>query len=262
MLGKKKVATGAPEWVLTYGDMMSLLLCFFILLAAFADYEKGGGGSAAVIQAIQSIQSALGIKIKDNSAMASLIQFNAMVDQIKSAIRQLDPKFRGDSSEQGIQGKTFRLRRIRDGMEITIGGPVLFEPFEARLTAEGKESLEKIGEILKGHRNKIEIVGHAAEQPRPADWTYTDAMQLSYDRARFVADELVRRGVDPRTVRLVAVGANEPVSADGIRSNGENRRVEIVVRESMIDDYRDEQAARQPDAEPVAAPPAASQPGS
>lgn len=257
MIGKKKVSAGAPEWVLTYGDMMSLLLCFFIMLAAFADYEKGGGGSSAVIQAIQSIQSALGIKIKDNSAMANMIQFNAMVDQIKSAIQQLDPKYRGDSSEQGIQGKTFRLRRIRDGMEITVGGVILFEPFAATLTNEGKESLEKIGQILKGHRNKIDIVGHAAEQPRPADWTYTDAMQLSYDRARYVADELIRRGVDPRTVRLVAVGGNEPVAADGLKGNGENRRVEIIVRESMIDDYRAEQPARSAGAAapaPIASP--------
>jgi flagellar motor protein MotB len=130
-------------------------------------------------------------------------------------------------------------------MEITVGGVILFEPFAAKLTGEGAESLERIGEILKGHRNKIDIVGHAAEQPRPADWTYTDAMQLSYDRARHVADELVRRGVDPRTIRMVAVGDNEPVAPDGLKGDGENRRVEIVVRESMIDDYRAEQPARQ-----------------
>ena len=37
-LKKKEAPAGAPEWVLTYGDMMSLLLCFFILLAPFADY--------------------------------------------------------------------------------------------------------------------------------------------------------------------------------------------------------------------------------
>jgi chemotaxis protein MotB len=247
---KKRVKAGAPEWVMTYGDMMTLLLCFFIMLAAFADYDKGGGSSAAVIQAIQSIQGALGIKIKEDSALAHMVQFNAMVDQVKSAVQQLDPQYRGDSSEKGIQGKTFRLRRIRDGMEITIGGPILFEPFAARITPEGKESLERIGEILKGHRNKIEIVGHAAEQPRPADWTYIDAMQLAHERARHVADELVLRGVDPRTIRLVAVGANEPVAQDGLRRDGENRRVEIIVRESMIDDYKAEQPAR--NAEPLA----------
>lgn len=248
MLAKKKQAGGAPEWALTYGDMMSLLLCFFILLSAFADYEAGGGSSSAsVAQAMQSIQAALGIKTKDSSVMATAIEFNAMVDQIKNAIKQLEGKNRGETNEKGIQGKSFRLRRIRDGMEITVGGLVLFEPFAARVTPEGAQSLEAIAKILRGHRNKIDVVGHAAEQPRPADWTYTDSMQLSYERARLVADELIRRGVDPRAVRLVAVGDNEPVGHDGLSREGENRRVEIMVRESVLDDYRSEAAARSPE---------------
>lgn len=252
MLAKKKQAGGAPEWALTYGDMMTLLLCFFILLAAFADYDAGGGSSAAsVAEAMQSIQAALGIQTKDKSAIASAITFNAMVEQIKKTIQQLDSRNKGDTSEKGMQGKTFRLRRIRDGMQITVGGIILFEPFASKVTPEGAESLESIAGVLRGHRNKLEIIGHAAEQPRPADWTHTDAMKLSYDRAMFVADELVKRGVDPRTVRVVAVGANEPVSADGIKSSGDNRRVEIVVRESMIDDYRGEQPARQSEQMPA-----------
>lgn len=246
MLAKKKQSGGAPEWALTYGDMMSLLLCFFILLAAFADYEEGGGssGSASMVQAMQSIQSALGIKLKDGSAMSTAVDFNAMVEQIKTAIRQLESQTRGQTDEKGVQGKNFRLRRIRDGMEITVGGIVLFEPFAAKLAPDGTQALDTISNILRGHRNKIDVVGHAAEQPRPADWTYADTMQLSYDRARLVADELVRRGVDPRTIRLVAVGDNEPIGRNGLRADGENRRVEIIVRESVIDDYRDETAAR------------------
>lgn len=246
MLAKKKQAGGAPEWALTYGDMMSLLLCFFILLAAFADYEEGGGSSASasVAQAMQSIQAALGIKVKDNTAFASAVDFNAMVEQIKETIKQLEAQHRGDTNTKGVQGKSFRLRRIRDGMEITVGGVVLFEPFVARVTPEGAQALESIAGILRGHRNKIDVVGHAAEQPRPADWTYTDSMQLSYDRARLVADELIRRGVDPRAVRLVAVGDNEPVGHNGLSREGENRRVEILVRESVLDDYRAEAAAR------------------
>lgn len=246
MLGKKKNPEGAPAWVMTYGDMMSLLLCFFIMLTAFADFQPGGGGSAAVVQAMQSIQKALGIKLKNDSVISQAVTFNAMLDQIKKVLEEYDSEHRGDTDQKGIQGKTFRLKRIRDGMEITIGGPILFEPFAARLTEQGRDSLVNIADILKGHRNKVDIVGHAAEQPAPADWTYSDAMQLSYDRARCVADELVRKGVDPRAVRLVAVGANEPVrkDSDQFTRSGDNRRVEIVVRESLIDDYREEQSAR------------------
>jgi hypothetical protein len=124
-------------------------------------------------------------------------------------------------------------------MEITIGGPVMFEPFAAKPTEEGQTQLRQIIELVKGHRNVVEIRGHAAEEPLPADWTYADMMKLSYARAEFVAEELIHTGADPRQLRLVAVGANEPI-ARGVydqAQRGDNRRVEIIVRESLIDDY-------------------------
>ena len=47
---------GIPEWVLTYGDLMSLLLCFFILLAAFSEIKK----PREYKQLIESINNAMG----------------------------------------------------------------------------------------------------------------------------------------------------------------------------------------------------------
>src|SRR5690606_29002317 len=137
------------------------------------------------------------------------------------------------------KGKTFRLRRVRDGMEITIGGPILFEPFSAELTGEGREALNEIAEMLKGHRNKIEVRGHAAEEPRPADWDWDDAVHLSYERARHVAEELIGRGADPRAIRLIASGASEPIKRElyGTPDAGQNRRVEIIIREAQGHDY-------------------------
>jgi len=236
MLGKKKAESGAPLWVLTYGDMMSLLLTFFILLAAFADYDKNP--SEKMIQAMQSLQQALGMKVAGNSRYDQ-IDFNALIAKLRQAIQNGNDRFKGATSHLGLVGESFRLRRIRDGMEITLGGPILFEPLSDALTPEGRQAVEEIGNPLKGHRNKIEVRGHAADEPRPADWTWRDAWKLSYQRASHVAEELVNRGVDVRTIRLVAVGDTEPIvpSRHEPARPGDNRRVEIIVRESLIDDY-------------------------
>ncbi|NLX13900.1 MAG: OmpA family protein [Phycisphaerales bacterium] len=239
MLKKKQAPSGAPEWVLTYGDMMSLLLCFFILLVAFADFEEGAG-QPKIAAVLESIREAFGGMPGQSGAMLDpQIDFHSMIKRLESIIKPEDPKNRGNSEEKGIQGKSVRLRRIRQGAEITIGGPIIFKPFEASITEEGKEVLGQIADILRGHRNKIEIRGHAAEEPRPADWTDGDAMDLSYRRARFVAEELERSGVESRRVVLVAAGRNEPVT-QGVYDPAklaDNRRVEIIVRESLIDDY-------------------------
>jgi chemotaxis protein MotB len=237
-LRKKAPPAGAPEWVLTYGDMMSLLLCFFILLAAFADYEKGGPSERTLI-AIASIQEALGLKVTGRAAQTA-VQFNSMVEQVKAAVRDLQDKPRGNADEAGFRGREFRLRRMRDGMEIAVGGPVLFDPFSSELTPEGREALAQIGTAIKGHRNMIDIRGHAGEGFGKPDWTYEDAMRLSSARAARVARELVATGLDPRTLRLVAVGDNEPLCKDdaGRAIREDSRRVEIIVRESLLDDFR------------------------
>ncbi len=238
MLKKKPPSGGAPEWVLTYGDMMSLLLCFFILLAAFANFEDPGTTQKA-IAALESIKEALGMQGQAGNLPDNEVDFHSMIRRLESLVKPDQPKNRGDATEEGIYGRNFRVRRIRDGMEITVGGPILFEPFSAKLTDEGREMIGRVGDELRGKRNKVEVCGHAAEEPRPADWTYDDAMKLSYSRAETVANALILRGVDPRTLRLVAVGPNEPVAQRvyDLEQRGQNRRVEIVVRESLIDDY-------------------------
>ena len=167
------------------------------------------------------------------------VDFHSLIQKLESIIPPQKPKNRGDTTEEGIYGENFRLRRIRDGLEITLGGPILFEPFSDQLTQEGKQMLGQIGDNLVGHRNKIEVRGHAADEPRPSDWTYKDAQKLSFARAVHVADELIDRGVDQRTIRIMAIGANEPVvlRAYDPAKRGDNRRVEIIIRESLIDDY-------------------------
>lgn len=233
---KKQAPTGAPEWMTTYGDMVTLLLTFFVMLVSIANFEVVDDKFNA---AVQSIREALGNTGQSGKRVDPNVDFHSLLAKLESIVPPPKPLSRGDTKEKGIYGDSFRLRRIRDGMEITLGGPILFEPFSDKITLDGKDALEQIGNELMGHRHKIEIFGHAADQPRPADWTFQDAMLLSFNRAEEVAEALIERGVDPRTIRIVAVGPNEPIQprAYDPSSRDDNRRVEIIIRESMIDDY-------------------------
>lgn len=248
MIKKKPPPAGAPDWVLTYGDMMSLLLCFFILLAAFADYEKGGSSARNFQAAIDSIHQTMGIVTPGGNQTDPMVEFNAIIQEIRKALQRREQKNKSNTSEVGAKGKNFRLRRIRDGMEITLGGPVIFEPFSSQLTAEGQGMVADIAAALKGHRNMCEVRGHAADEPAPAGWSWDDAVQLSYQRSKQVADALVAQGVEPRSMRLMAVGPNEPVKGGlfGTPEPGQNRRVEVIIRESTFDDFINDAPATQP----------------
>ncbi len=233
---QKKQPEGAPAWMVSYGDMMTLLLTFFVMIAALANFEDVDDRFMA---AIESIRQALGMRGQVGRNMDPNVDFHSLMVRLESVVKPLEPKKRGHSEEKGVRGKNMRLRRIRDGAQITIGGPIIFKPFEAKLTERGKETLRSLAEILKGYRNRIEVRGHAAEEPRPADWTQKDLMDLSYQRAMFVVGELAESGIDSRRMILTAAGPNEPV-AQGVYDPAklaDNRRVEIIVRESLIDDY-------------------------
>ena len=171
-------------WVVSYGDMMSLLLTFFIMLASMANYEEVQDRFMA---AIESIREALGMTGQTGRAIDPSVDYASLLQKLESIIKPQEPRNRGDTDDEGFDGRSFRLRRIRDGSEITMGGPIMFEPFSDKLAPEGAKALQQIGEILKGRRNKIEVIGHAAEEPRPADWAYTDSMDLSYARSDIIS---------------------------------------------------------------------------
>ena len=222
--------------MVTYGDMVTLLLTFFVFLASMANYDDF---NSRFMTAMQSIRQAMGMHDHTDKATEAMIDFDKLMVKLESVVEPKSSDQQGSAKKFGLERKNFMLRRTNDGMEITMGGPVLFDPFSSRLSDEGKELIRFIGGELKGRRNKIEIRGHAADEPQPVNWSYDDSMKLSYRRAEVVANELMLRGVDPRAILLAAAGANEPVArqlqdADKISAN---RRVEIIIRESLIDHY-------------------------
>lgn len=237
----------APLWIVSFCDLVTLLMSFFVILACANPKESGVGSDPG----LEEIAAAVRAAFSDMSPEAldkikPTTKFEDLLNQLKALARQRDPNRKGDSKEEGLYGDQFRVRRIRDGMEITMGGPVFFEPFSAQVNATALTAIQEIGKMLKGHRNMIEVRGHAGDEPRPADWKFTDAVELSYQRAKNVADELIKLGANPKAIRITAAGPNEPVARgpDQAAKLGENRRVEILIRESLIDDYSKQPATK------------------
>jgi chemotaxis protein MotB len=229
----------APLWIISFADLVTLLMSFFVILAAGRPQDTATDPEfAKVVAAVKAAFKNLPettASVDPNKDLAEIIR------KLEALLKKDVPRKRapGETNDKGIAGKSFRVRRLREGMEITAGGPVFFDPFSAVLNAQGREDVAKLGEAIKGHRNMIEIRGHALEEPRPENWTYQDAMKLSYERAAAATNELIRAGIDPRTVRIVAAGPNEPLVRgvyDPVKA-GDNRRVEILVREALLDDF-------------------------
>jgi chemotaxis protein MotB len=234
----------APMWIVSFADLVTLMLSFFVILAA--GNNKSTGADPEFADLVAALKAAFSnVETTTEKSADPKADFKELVKKLSALQAPQVSGKRGDADAKGIHGRHFRVTRIREGLELAMGGPVFFEAFSAKPTEAGEQQLKEIVKILRGHRNVVEIRGHVGETPWPSDWNYDDIMRLAYDRADYVGRVLREEGIDPRAIRLVAVGPNEPLknTGGGPGTTGANRRVEIIIRESLIDDYISETPA-------------------
>jgi len=228
-------AAGAPAWMVTYGDMMSLLLCFFIMLVAMSEIKA----EEKFEQVMQSLREAFGYQGGMGAVPTLEPPKISMLQRLESIVIPRKIKKIGDSHEEGIEGRLFRVETVREGLQIVVGGQIAFDRFSARLKPEADKLIADVASRIRGHTTKIEIRGHATREALPADSGIKDQQDLSYRRALAVADALTRNGVNSHRLRMTACGANEPLVVQAYTESrrSANRRVEIIVSESVIADF-------------------------
>lgn len=236
-MGKKVEAPKAqvPEWVLTFGDLMSLLLCFFILLAAFSEMKKpreyqeildavnqafGGGGGGDGIRDGQMKDTAQVIEMLKRSAQGKGSE--------RKVLDQTDPSVPSDEKKSAV---------IQEGARHAIGTSIQFEPGSYDLSKRDMDMLRtQVAPKISGLTYICPIVGHA--------WGIEDKRsglshdELAFRRAVAVKDYLVREcGVSPAILRAESAADSEPSSlgnAPGKDDSG-NRRVQVYQAGRTVD---------------------------
>ncbi len=244
---REPAAVGVPEWVVTYGDMMSLLLCFFILLAAFSELKK----EHEYQQVVTAVQEAFGVTggagvlpVDDIPARSMLKKLQELLSERSASIKP------AENTEKNIAGDHTRVTRIRDGLMFTLGSSDTFDPESAELKPDVREELRAIAELMKGRNNRIVVRGHTDPKILTADSPWSDLYDLSYARAhavvRFLIDEA---GLEPTRIRAEACGDTEPIlaRATGPESQRVNRRVEVILLETLVEDINPDAHFTDPD---------------
>jgi len=229
---------GAPEWVLTYGDMMSLLLCFFIILVSLSEIKKEDQYQAIVAE----VKKAFGMKGGGGKMATRDDPELSLIKRLEELqLRQTPKKQVSNTDDPGIHGKDPEVTRVREGMLITQGGKITFEPGSADLSQEAKKGIRVIADLVRGYNNKIELRGHAASMEKGVESAYPDLWTLSYARAKAVMEFMVSKemGIRSDRIRLIANADTEPLAQRVYTSSGQqpNRRAEILVMEALVDDF-------------------------
>ena len=184
---KKEGGGGIPEWMCTYGDMMSLLLCFFIMLFAMSQitpvrYQalvdslqqdfRGYAGSAKVRAKSSKVTTTVAASAAKNRRLSTLA---------------------GGQPTPGPQGESTEIHTIQlDGTTIR-GGLIRFALGNTDLTEQAQLDLRTILPVLRGSTQKIRVRGYTAANEEGGE--YQLASDLAFFRAFHVVDYLV--SLDP-----------------------------------------------------------------
>ena len=223
---KKCPPPGAPEWVLTYGDMMSLLLTFFIMLYAMSTIDP-----IKVVTVAEQFNIQFGSSTQTIPVPGLQPPNNSNQRELKSTGRaRRSQTFMGGNPVLSPQGDYAAVRTVRPNREKIIGGIVYFGLGLVELDDAAREDIRTIADQLRGSPYKIDVKGHTAGN-EPGMFA-SDLITLGSNRARNVRNELILHGVDGRLIRVTSVGPNEPVpaslSTSGRSSQEANAFVEVM----------------------------------
>lgn len=223
-------------WLVTYADLMTILLVFFVLLYTLAFYEKEN-----YRRAIETIK----VEMKANENLIGLMELmeipETMDTQItieditglysrdKSLFKKITKFARASNQKQNIS------TRILDGKVIvSVKGKALFNSGSASLNSTAVSIFDEIIQILDDYPEyNINIKGHTDNIPISTD-IFPSNWELSAVRATTVLKYLVSKGVNPKRLTATGFGEIMPLVPNNSESNrAKNRRVEFVLEKKQ-----------------------------
>jgi chemotaxis protein MotB len=227
---------GIPEWVVTFGDMMSLLLTFFIMLTSLSEIKQEEKYQAMV----ESITKQFGY----DTARESLVPGhskprNQMIAKVANDGRAKRMNLmRGGDKAQAPTGDYPRVRIIRPGEKAHSGTVVFFAESSAELDQQAQHDLDEAVKAFSGQPQKIEVRGHTSQKPLPDNSEFANHFELAYARSWHVYNYLTeKKGIDPKRLRMSVAGPYEPMhlTSDPVAIR-ENPRVEVFMLDEVVSD--------------------------
>jgi len=226
-------SSGGGEWLTTYGDLVTLLLTFFVLLFSFStiDAQKWQelvgalSGGIGVLEGGNLIVPVEDIYGENEETKETTDQFVKLYEEMKKFLEHNDIPAEVSISED----HTEILLRFKDS--------ILFDTGQAYIRPEAFEILDGIAIALNEYQKDIDMIrvdGHADSRPINT-YLYPTNWELSSKRAinvvRYFHEE---KGIEPSKLFAAAYGSFHPIDSNETEEGmARNRRVEIYIVRSV-----------------------------
>lgn len=255
---RRNQSGGAPKWMVTYSDMVTLILVFFILLFSMSQIDlakfEAISESFRNRNVLEFFPSAVPLDhpTEHTSNLESGEQTNefdtpTQLPDINDWDRESDQSGEDslDKLLENVDGflvehdlnNVITANRTERGVVLVLQESILFDSGEAEIIESGKPFLEKVGSLLLEIPNNVKVEGHTDSRPI-SNFRYPSNWELSGARASSVIRYLIYEN-DFSHDRFSAVGYADtrPLVPNTNAANwSKNRRVEIVILEESLGD--------------------------
>jgi len=242
-----KCEKGAPKWVVTFGDMMSLLLTFFVLLLSFSTTDV-----VKYKKMVGSVKEAFGVATvspADTVPMGKRIMIKPI--ELPTTFAAL-VAVRAKATNAAKSSSSLELESGADWVRIKVEGDALFDSGSWTVKPEAGVILDEVGELILQFKGTVAIEGHTDGEP-PTDTVFEPGSYLGdYELAAMRAISVLRYFVENQNVPMekmvpTTLGTVRPREFNEIeQGRARNRRVEFEFRTGEVGDRDAEGNAKSP----------------
>ena len=222
-----------PAWLAAFGDLMSLLLCFFVLLLSMSSMD-----AKKISEAIGSLSGAMSVleggtkteiskqRIQESTPIESQDETSEAVNRVQQAAGDAN-----EMMEKSQGGPAITVEEGQEGFVIELPAALLFK--EGSATIENQDALlflKRIALIIEELPNdmQVSVQGHTDNSAPGRESPFKDNWELSTARAISVLHELLLDGVEANRISASGYAEYKPVATNATKSGREkNRRVEL-----------------------------------
>jgi len=232
---KKQELGGLAEWIVTYGDMVTLLLCFFVALFDVTEVD--------VVQLNQMISSLnnIGMGASTGGSTLSVGRMAEMGNSINSLPSMEKGKMLATAKKKAvslfqpeIKSNKVRVSSDERGLVISLASDAFFRPASANINIdETRSMLVRLSELLKSEAlagRKFRIEGHTDSSATDPTGPWRSNWELSTARSLTVLHYLSDFGVPEDRFQVAGLAATMPIADDSTEEGrAYNRRVDIII---------------------------------
>jgi chemotaxis protein MotB len=230
---KRNESPGNHErWLLTYSDLITLLMIFFVIMYAMSnvDLAKYQQMAESLRISMGNGKSIIGNQNASNitqkpKAIKAEIQPGSEQQKLEQLKKQVDKYLSDNGMSQSVSTQIDER-----GLVVSLKDSLLFDSGKAEIKPEFQKKIIQIGKILNGLGNYMRIEGHTDNVPI-SNSEFSSNWQLSCARAANVTEFFIANcGIQPQKLSAVGYGEYRPV-ADNSTEEGraKNRRVDIII---------------------------------